>query len=101
MRKVTIEILLYCATYFYTFLHILRKICRKCRKQKTSIRKRNEINDTCARRQPTNKTKSEDKLKLLLEIYVFSGLIGVLFANIFILFSAIEKSDARMWSASL
>lgn len=60
------------------------------------IRRRNEINDTSARTQPTHKTKSEDKSKLLLTTYVFSGLIDVLFANVFILFRAIKESDARM-----
>lgn len=92
------------AVFFY-FLHGLRwlQIYRKCRKQKKkpSIRRRNEINDTSARRQPTHKTKSEDKSKLLLTTYVFSGLIDVLFANVFILFRAIKESDARMWFASL
>lgn len=34
--------------------------------------------------------------KLLLTTYVFSGLIDVLFANVFILFRAIKESDARM-----
>lgn len=65
-------------------------------KKKPSIRRRNEINDTSARRHPTHKTKSEDKSKLLLTTYVFSGLIDVLFANVFILFRAIKESDARM-----
>lgn len=91
------------AVFFY-FLHGLRwlQIYRKCRKQKKPINtKAHKINDTSARRHPTHKTKSEDKSKLLLTTYVFSGLIDVLFANVFILFRAIKESDARMWFASL
>lgn len=65
-------------------------------KKTPSIRRRNEINDTSARTQPTHKTESEDKSKLLLTTYVFSGLIDVLFANVFILFRATKESDARM-----
>lgn len=88
---------------FFTFYIVSAdfRIAENVANKKTSIRRRNEINDTSARRQPTHKTKSEDKSQLLLTIYVFRGLIDVLFANIFILFSAIKKSDARLRFASL
>lgn len=105
-RNVTIESSLYCAnayvfwcSLFFTFYMVyadFRFTENVANKKKPSIRRRNEINDTSARRQPTHKTKSEDKSKLLLTTYVFSGLIDVLFANVFILFRAIKESDARM-----
>lgn len=100
-RNVTIESSLYCANayVFWCSLFLLftwSPLTSDLQKKNPSIRRRNEINDTSARRQPTHKTKSEDKSKLLLTTYVFSGLIDVLFANVFILFRATKESDARM-----
>lgn len=105
-RNVTIESSLYCANAYvfwcsllllFTWSPLTSDLQKMSQTKKTpSIRRRNEINDTSARRQPTHKTKSEDKSKLLLTTYVFSGLIDVLFANVFILFRAIKESDARM-----
>lgn len=104
-RNVTIESSLYCANAYvfwcslfllFTWSPLTSELQKMSQKKKPSIRRRNEINDTSARRQPTHKTKSEDKSKLLLTTYVFSGLIDVLFANVFILFRAIKESDARM-----
>lgn len=105
-RNVTIESSLYCANAYvfwcslfllFTWSPLTSDLQKMSQTKKTpSIRRRNEINDTSARRQPTHKTKSEDKSKLLLTTYVFSGLIDVLIANVFILFRAIKESDARM-----
>lgn len=86
-RNVTIESSLYCANAYVFWCSLfllftwspltsdLQKMSQT--KKNPSIRRRNEINDTSARRQPTHKTKSEDKSKRLLTTYVFSGLIDV------------------------